>query len=661
MTRQLPILLIILLAFGLRVWQLDRVPPGWRDDELIEALVISQKVLDGDWAVYYPDASGHEALYHILAAGMLYLFGPNVIGIRWLSAFLGLLTIPLTYVVGKRLFDWRVGLLAAALLTISFWSLMYSRFGIRHVNLLPLMLAAFLAFWLALGQRPAKAGYGLFAGAGVGLGLALYTYFAARGLPLILIGFLIYAALVAWPLVRDRWRGLALMFGVTALLAVPLMVTLSQQPEAEARVKEVGRPLYDALEGDLRLLWSNTTRTLNMFHSDGDDEWLYNIPFRPLFNPLGAILLWAGVLLALIYTVQPLLELLRQRRLAHYARPEQLAAALLLLWWLAGIVPGFLSIPAGSLSHTIVAQPAVYLLVALAVVRLPHYLPGFACGTRLSLILGLVVLGSVAWRDLPDYFQNWPARGMTRFLYRADIYDLTHYVNNQPDLVHFGVDSLLAGPWDRLAWEIDLRPDHPARPRWYNGERAVMLQLAGQPALNFKGFPNAPRLFADWYEPIPGETAGFYQLTRLQSPLLAGIAPPLTGETPVCFQNGLCLEALIYQPQNGTADLVWVLRRPLVLPVIPLISNPPPPGVYAGPRLAAFVHLLDRQGSFLAGDDGFWVDPESLQPGDQFLQRHWLPVVDSVGSLAVGLYDPLTGERILTLDGRDSILFSLDE
>ena len=57
---------LTLLAFAVRIWQLEQTPPGWRDDELINSLVISQKVLDGEWAVYYADASGHEALYHVL-------------------------------------------------------------------------------------------------------------------------------------------------------------------------------------------------------------------------------------------------------------------------------------------------------------------------------------------------------------------------------------------------------------------------------------------------------------------------------------------------------------------------------------------------------------------------------------------------------------------
>ena len=52
---------ITFLALALRFWQLDTVPPGWRDDELINSLVISQKVVDCDFAVYYSEASGHEA------------------------------------------------------------------------------------------------------------------------------------------------------------------------------------------------------------------------------------------------------------------------------------------------------------------------------------------------------------------------------------------------------------------------------------------------------------------------------------------------------------------------------------------------------------------------------------------------------------------------
>ena len=137
------IIALTLLAFFLRIWRLDEIPPGWRDDELINSLVISQKAIDGELAVYYPVASGHEALYHLLSGLTLAIFGPGTAGIRLLPVILGTLTVPLTYVVASRLFGKKIGLLAAACLTVSFWSLMYSRIGIRHISTPVFMLIAF--------------------------------------------------------------------------------------------------------------------------------------------------------------------------------------------------------------------------------------------------------------------------------------------------------------------------------------------------------------------------------------------------------------------------------------------------------------------------------------------------------------------------------------
>lgn len=669
-------LCITLLAFFLRVWQLDTAPPGWRDDELIETLVISQNILDGQWAFYYPDASGHEPLYHAGNAAMLAMFGPTVPGIRWLSAILGTLAVPLLYVLGKRLFGERVGLVAAAALALSFWSLMYSRFGIRHIALPPFVLAAFFFYWRGLESSNSKfqilnpksqipnpkslsANYLL---AGLSLGLGFYTYFASRGVPLILVGFGVYLALVEWRLLKRHWRGLVLTLVVAVLLAIPLVITLRQQPELEARVSEVGRPLIEAQAGNYEPVIENTIRTLNMFHSDGDDEWLYNIPFRPVFGLVGAIFFWSGVVVALWYAVQPVLRIvygvLKREYVIRHTQYVSFASAFLLLWWLAGITPGFLSIPAGSLSHTIVAQPAVYLLVALPLLPLSR----LKQGRWLAVGAAVLLLGSIGLRDLPDYFGEWPNRGMTRFLYRADLSDVAEYLAAHPSLTDFAITGLLAGPWDREALKLEAAEEgiDPAtiRPRWYNPERVIFVELAGEatpPA--FAGFPvGVTPIHGDELRPLPGEQAGGYALNRVEATLA-------TTAEPVCFRNGLCWLAAAYDPETGYLELTWRVERPLDLPPMPLISNPPPPGVYAGPRLYVFGQLLDEQGEFLAGDDGLWVDPLTLYPGDVFIQQH-RPVVAAgtrPAAISFGLYDPMTGERILTEDGRDHLRMLIAE
>ncbi len=662
------LLLLTLLAFGLRLWQLDSVPPGWRDDELINSLVISQKVLNGDLALYYPDASGHEALYHALNAIFLGLFGPSVPGIRWLSVILGTLAVPLTYMLGKRMFGSTVGWAAALGLTFSFWSLMYSRIGLRHILLPLLALAAFNFFWQGLmgdrgaeeqGSKGAKQSpISNFLLAALFVGLGFYTYFAGRGVPLILLAFMAYVGLVRRDLFRQQWRRWALLLGIIFVLALPLAITLQQQPEAEGRVAELAVPLIEARQGNFAPLLEYTRITLSMFHSTGDEEWLYNIPGRPLFGPIGAIFLWLGVLWAAWQAVGIWRLEIRDWRLATSSQQPttnyQLPSTFLLIWWLAGIAPAFISVPPASLGHTILAQPATYLLTAVPIWRLAirdwKWQPISNYQSLITLFWGLLLVGSIALRDLPDYFVTWPERGMVRFLYRADIREVAQFLNEHADITDFGISGLLAGPWDRMALEMGLDEETAVSPRWYNPERAIILL----PPVSFAGQPNVPAAYPEWLA-ATDETAGGYKLHRVDKLLQM--------QDDVCFVNGLCWVAAQYDAEQQTFDLAWRVRDNFTLPPFELISNPPPPGVYSGPRLAVFAQLWDGNGRFLTGDDGLWVDPYTLLPGDLFMQQHRLPLPSGTqaATIAFGLYDPMTGERIFTEDGREFVRLEMGD
>jgi 4-amino-4-deoxy-L-arabinose transferase-like glycosyltransferase len=634
---------ITLLAFFLRVWQLDEVPPGWSDDELSDMLVIAQKVFQGDFSVYYVDATGLEAPYFMVAGVFLRLLGFNALGIRLLSALLGTLAIPLLYQVGRRAFSPRVGLLAAALLATSFWALIYSRVNIRHISLPVFVLGTVFFFWQ--GIRPGRRRS--FMVAGLWMGLGFYTYFASRGVPLILIAFGLYLWLADRPSWQRTWRGQLLTLLLALTLSVPLVISLLSQEGADARVVEVAVPLAAARDGDFEPLWNHASRTLRMFHADGDDEFLYNIPGRPVFGPLGALALAAGLLVALWYALQPL-------RRAGPARPEHLAAGFLLLWWLAGITPGFLSVPPASLGHTIDAPPATYLRAALPLQPLGR----LAQRRWLLPALALLLVIAGAARNLPDYFQTWPQRGNTRYLYHADIRDVAGFLAEHPEMRDFAISGLLAGPWDREALRIDMANAgvSGAQPRWYNPQRAIFLALGGQPAVAFAGYPLVETAYGDAYERLPMPAAGGYTLSRVR--LEAPVDPALA-----CFGNGLCLLQAEYVGESGVLHLTWKLAEELALPHIPLLSIPPPPDADASPRLAVFAHLLDGSGSYLAGDDGLWVDPETLRPGDVFRQQHFLrkPASGGASAVSVGLYDPLTSERWKTETGQASVQIPLPE
>jgi hypothetical protein len=659
----LSIVALTLLAFGLRLLLWTQVPPGWRDDELIEMYTLSGEVLDGHYPLYFTGASGHEPLFHYLRAGLIALAGHNIVGGHLLSAACGTLLIPLTYVLARRLFGSTVAVLASLTLSCSFWSLMYSRFSLRHIGLPPIALAAFFFLWHPLSCSPGRKRrwalpLGLFLGAG------LYIYPAGRLLPAVPVILGLHLALFERQRFRQIRAGYALAVGISLLMAVPLAVAIAQGSSeaaaqgigADARLSELAVPLRALRQGDPGPLLESIRTTLGMFHATGDPEWLYNIPYRPLFNVLGGTLFWGGVLLCLYRWRQP-----------RY---------FFLLTWLAlGLLPTVLSVPAASLSHSLLVLPLSALLPSLLLVELHRQLASRTPAQARFLRAGAVVrwalpaiavafLLTTAWRDLRDYFVAWPREEMVRFLYRADYRQAAGYLDQNPQLVDVAVGSTLLGPWDRVALLQDLQRSD-VRLRVFNPRRALLIPAESAPAQPSQRAAAIlvtlfPRIDPTLTALLDGPPAWQGEDLQLYRPPRAFPLPDTRPSAPALFADGLQLIGATWpagEPQPGaqaTLWLLWQVDRALDLPPMPLVANPPPPGVYNGPRLAVFTHLLGAQGVFIVGDDGLWVDPQTLQPGDQFLQIHYLsvPAAAPAGpyALEVGLYDPFTGQRWSVLD-----------
>ena len=648
---------LLLVTWGLRLGWLDEVPPGWRDDELINIHALSNQLLDGRFPLYYPGASGHEPLYHHLHAGVHAVLGFNVLSGHILSVAFGTLSVALTHSLVRRLFPGErlTAFIASLTLSVSFWSLMYSRTAIRHISLPPFALATLYVFCRLMdAERPGLWGWGLAASL---LSASIYTYTASRLLPVLLLVVVAYLALFHRDQVIKHWRGIVLCFALTALLVAPLGVAISRNRSknaiegigADARVTELARPLRALQDGDPVPMIASTVKTLGMFHASGDPEWLYNIPGRPVFNLLGGTLLWMGVALCLY----------RWRDPRYF---------LFLPWLALGLSPAFISTPPASLGHTILAQPAVYVLPSLALTEITRWFrsrqslrpEGAARTTWFSnAVVALIVAAFVvsnAFRDVRDYFVVWPERGMVRLLYRADQREAAQYLDAHPEITDAAVGSGLMGPWDRIALEVDIRREE-LNVRLFNPERALVWPAGDDPPPVFlPSWPKPTRpiqtLLASGGEDV------LSSLTLHTPPSLTG-SGSMTGET--IFANGLTLTQVRWlegqdpSPEEKQILLtVWKVSEPIELPPIPVVAQPPPPRTYTGPRLAVFAHLVDGDGGAVEVDDGLWVDPLTLQPGDRFAQIHRFSVPDglSTGSytLELGLYDPKTSDRWLTLD-----------
>ncbi|MGD8243677.1 MAG: glycosyltransferase family 39 protein [Anaerolineae bacterium] len=670
------VVVLLLVAWGLRLCCLEEVPPGWRDDELINIHALSSQLLEGRFPIYYLGASGHEPLYHHLHALVHAVLGFNVLSGHILSVFFGTLSIALTYSLVRQLFPAEPAAAAIAGLTLatSFWSMMYSRTAVRHISLPPLALGTLYAVWRQMNMPKSTVwGWGL---VGLLLGATLYTYTASRLLPLLLVALLAYLALFHRDRFREQWRGFLVAFAVMVLSAAPLGVAIVQGRTADAiegigadaRVTELARPLRELQSGNPTTLLRNTWETLGMFHATGDPEWLYNISGRPVFNLLGGILLWTGVVVCLY----------RWRRPRYF---------LLLTWLGAGLSPAFVSTPPASLGHTILAQPVTYILPAVACVGICRRLGGWLRSRGTWATACLLLLGafsaSNAMRDLRDYFLIWPEQEMVRVLYRADYRETSEHLNAHRHITDVAVASTLLGPWDRLALEVDTgHPDIDVR--LFDPGRCLLWTEGGQrSAVILTAWPPASPIIREALhhhttvsESLSSELTlhrmsvlGDFQ-KRTQDSRFLPLESGSRGQRYHPFSNGLVLtNAYWLEPDALTpgeeAEFVtaWVLSRPLDLPPVPVVANPPPPGIYAGRRLAVFAHLLaseveaddlDRQRSMVAVDDGLWVDPLTLEPGDRFIQIHRFLVPDEIAvkcyDVELGLYDPMTGERWVVLD-----------
>jgi len=199
---------------------------------------------------------------------------------------------------GRRNAEW-VALLTAAFMATSFWHLVLSRYGFRAVTQ-PLMQALTVgALWRGLRlseereerreRRKSGRGTPWLLLAGVCCGLTAYTYLAARAFPIPLA-----TALAAFGIAdRDRRHvrlgQVALFVGVAALVLAPLLhYWLTHPGSFMTRTQQVAATSWAEV-------WEGIRACLAMFFLRGDPYIRFNLPHRPLFDPITAVLFLTGI------------------------------------------------------------------------------------------------------------------------------------------------------------------------------------------------------------------------------------------------------------------------------------------------------------------------------------------------------------------------------
>jgi mannosyltransferase len=210
--RWLPLLAVVLLAAGLRFYRIDSQSLWY--DEGISAFQLTRSFGD---IVYAASEDTHPPLYYWSLKAWGETVGPSEMGLRSLSAIWGVLTVALTWLIGRRLFGRLVATLAALLLAVAPLAVYYSQEVRMYGQLTALGLLAAWAY--------ARRSYLLYAGAGI---VTLYTQY---------LGIAVLAALNLHALLtlrsRRDWLAWLAANAVVAVVFLPWLPTfLDQQTHA---------------------------------------------------------------------------------------------------------------------------------------------------------------------------------------------------------------------------------------------------------------------------------------------------------------------------------------------------------------------------------------------------------------------------------------------
>jgi 4-amino-4-deoxy-L-arabinose transferase-like glycosyltransferase len=659
--------LLLLVAFWFRTYRLADVPPGLHHDDIKNVLLV-EKILDGYLRVYYPENYGHEPLYHWLQALYFAIVGSGYPEVRLLSVGVSMAGLALVYALTCRLLGREVALWTLAWQAVSLWPLFYSRRAIRGILLVPLAALTGYLYIAGLdeGRKPFGRRWVAWVLGGVSLAACLYTYAGSRSLPGVFVLFVPLLALVGRARLRARWRGIALYLLVAAVLTVPLVAYVIAHPEE--RLVQINAPFVALLRGHPRPLIENSVRALGMFAFLGDPHWRQYVGDTPVFEPLGAILFYAGIVVALV----------RWRR--GGARGAY-GYAFLLLWLPIALLPGMLSEGAPNFLRPIAALTVVYAFPALAtdalLDRLRRRDRRLARAATAALI---VLLGGNAWRTYNGYFERWPRHADARFAYNSTFLEVSRYLDGARELQAVVLSGHFPGDLDPALVDRFLR-HKDLEPRWTDVRQALIYPGASVVpgpshglGLSTESYVIEPDYFPidpELRELFLGDVApvrerrledgtfvfAVYPLDTgpLEARLASASGNPVGWSRATVFPNGLPDD---WAPLEGPVvydGRVWLLGYEILDgetvsagDVVTLLTYWQ--AVEAGPADGiTFLHLLGPQGNVVSGTDGFGAPPNRWVAGDVVVQVHRMVLPGDLPAgaypIEVGWYERNTGAR----------------
>jgi len=637
------LLVILLAALFLRVYELGDIPPGLHYDEAANVILAADIAEGKSHPIFIEAYTGKEVLFFYLAGAFMRLLGASVFSLRLTSALIGVLTVLITYQLAREMFahqgaeDSRwLALFSAALLATSYWHVTLSRYGFRAISQ-PLLQALTLWFlWRGLRQE----NIGWLSLSGLFFGATAYTYLASRVFPAILL--LVFLGLLVFERgnLKQRYFQIA-VFAVPAIIVfAPLGFYFLTHPQAfSVRIGQVSLFNPQLNQGNvLGTFWRAARLAFGMISLHGEPLWRFNIPGKPVFS-------WPLSLFFLLGLVLSLIKLVRGRGL------ERTFHFLMLVWLPVMLLPSILAVKeVPSALRSVGLIPLVFLLPAQGLWIATCWLAGLTSRpvskAALSIAALILVLGLSILATFRDYFVLWAKAAPVYYDNDGDMVDAARYLNQLDTTdkeifvssIHYRHPTMafLARSYDSIKWLV--------------GQQTVVFPK-GTDKKALYIFPHSARpdetILEEFFPPTalvkeapgpdgkPAFTAYLFDPEKLPE-----ISPP----NPMSINLGNTLEFLGYDVSRLTFDVsrftfyfYWRVLQPA-----------------DHDDYSVFVHLVD-QWDFRWGEEGFFDYPSAQwSPGDVIINRKEIGVEPGAPpgeyQLQMGVYSASLDSRLPRLD-----------
>jgi hypothetical protein len=664
------VVIVLLIAAVFRLHDLATLPPGIAASEVVDVRITETARLGRIEAFYDLGARGHEGLYGVTLAATTAFTGGGLLGYRFLSVCVGLLTIALVYALGRRLFGAGGGLAAAALMAVAMYPVVLSR-TISSEMLLPLWTTAtLLALARALplyGKADRDPSPLPFAALGALLGIGLYLHPANLVLTLFAVLFLAYWLLARHTLpprlLSYMWFGLVIFI----VFGTPYLLSSVQRPDLNGAAR--------VFEPATSFLLESIVNTIGGLIFIGDPNPVRNLPGRPMFDLITATLAALGLAVAVAARRQPRFALLGLA-LLMLSPTALLAADAPSFERIAPLLPLFallFGLGASALAHTLTRPLKRPLRIA------------FVAAAALALFAF-----NLAW-TANDLLVRWPALPAMQAAYHARIGAIAHYLNTTADHIPTVVCTarLSALQSAQAASSSQAQPNGPE----FLLNRQLLALMMTPTAL--------PLRYADCGSALVVAAGGdAQQVVLLDEEGLGGVHPYLqtwiAQGVPAPYRDGVLPTVRVLDVSRLLAETIGVFTTTSPASYAPDapggrgIAAPPVrfggnlsflgdrrtwEGVYAPGGLFSvvsywrvdgqlpadlrlFTHILaDPADCCAAQNDILSVIPASLEPRDVIIQitNIQLPYTLRAGEygVSVGAYEANTGTRLNVFDGEN--------